>query len=259
MFLPAEIDALIHLGSMNGGSKPQLVLGSNGKKYVVKLMGNPHGTRILANEYVVGKLASILDVPSPSVDIVYFDQSFVNGVNTAVQHTFRAGPAFGSLYIEGENLQAVPTNSMSMMTTSNAKKWTNAIVFDALVQNVDLKPAHIVIMKNLSSGSSEFWHVDHGHCLGFGNSWNTLTNAGIFIRNRLYPELVSGANPFEDGFQKLQEITPERVDGILGELPLAEWEVPGSDMIALSNYLAIAKDVTPNAIMRAKGRFSKWV
>jgi hypothetical protein len=245
-----------------GGSKPQLVRGSNGKKYVVKLIGNPsavHRTRLLANEYVVGRLAKILDVPSPPVDIIHVDESFVNVVNTTAQYTFKPGPAFGSLFLEGENVQRMPANSANMIATSNARNWPNAIVLDALAQNEDLKPDHILITKNLSSGSSEFWHVDHGHCLAAYRGWNTLTNAGVFIRNRLYPELVSGSNPFEEAFQKLREITPECVDGILGDVPLAEWEVPSSEVVALKNYLETAKDVTPNAITSAKRRYARWV
>lgn len=241
-----------------GGSKSQLVLASDGRKYVVKLIANPQKTRILANEYVVGRLAKLLGVPSPEVALIQVEQQFVDVVNPRANHIFRAGPAFGSLYIEGDGLVVTPSSPGEMVRTGNVNKWPNAIVLDSLVQNEDLKPEHVLLAKNVSNGASEFWHVDHGHCFGVDRGWSTLNSANCSPRNLLYPEVVSGTNPFEEAFQKLQGITPEVVSDMLTAIPIAQWEVPSTDLDAMKLYLEAAKTNVHNAIIAAKERFPKW-
>jgi hypothetical protein len=254
-----QINAVKHIKTMNGGgSKSQLIVGSDDRKYVIKLINNPQKTRILANEYVVGRLAKILGVPIPEVRIINVDQELVNAVNKLANHTFQAGPAFGSLYVGGDRVKVVPSSLDEMRRTSNIGSWPNAIVLDALVQNEDIKPEHVLIEKNLYNGESKFWHIDHGHCLGVDRGWNTLNISNASPRSLLYPEIISGANPFREAFQRLQEITPQVVDGILADIPHEKWDVPASDFDALKGYLEAAKSQVPNAIIAAKGRFVGW-
>ncbi|MCL5067149.1 MAG: phosphatidylinositol 4-kinase [Thaumarchaeota archaeon] len=257
--MPSELTVSIHLKAMNGGgSQSQLIQASNGKKYVIKLIGNPQKTRILANEFVVGRLAQALDVPSPAIDVVNVEQSFVDVINSQRNHHFQAGPAFASLYIESDTTKKIiPSNHADMASTRNVSKWTNAIVLDTLVQNEDLKPEHVLISKNLSNDYSEFFHIDHGHCLGIDRGWSTL-QSNASIRAKLYPELVCGPNPFGDAFQKLEQITPEVVDKILNEAPLSSWQVPDSDIALLRTYIITVKASVQNAIINAKPQFRNW-
>jgi hypothetical protein len=257
--LPEHIDAVTHIKTMNGGgSKSQLVIGSDGRKYVIKLINNPQKTRILANEYVVGRLAKVLGVPTPEVRLIYVDQEFVNEVNKLANHQFRAGLAFGSLFIEGDGVIVGPSSLDEMRRTSNIGSWPNAIVMDVLVQNEDIKHEHVLIAKNLSNGESKFWHIDHGHCFGVDRGWNTLSSSNMSPKSFLYPEVVSGADPFREAFRRLQDITPQVVDGILADIPYEQWEVPASEFDALKRYFEAAKSQVPNIIIGAKEKFIGW-
>ncbi|MDE1852209.1 MAG: hypothetical protein KGI38_00495 [Thaumarchaeota archaeon] len=241
-----------------GGSKAQLVQASDGKKYIIKLIGNPQQTRILANEYLVGKLAELLDVPSPAVAIVDVDQQFVSQLNAQTQSNFRSGPQFGSQYVGGDNVQVYPSTPDLMAKTNNVSKWPNAVVLDVLVQNEDLKDVHVLISIAGDKGSSEFWHVDHGHCLGVARGWGTLKSENAAVRNRLYFDLVAGADPFADVFRRLKDVTASKVGEILSQCPLGEWEVPQGDVVAIENYFESARESTQKAISLAKAQFRKW-
>ena len=47
-----SIKAVAHISQVRGGSQARIMLADDGKKYVVKLQGNPQCTRVLANDYL---------------------------------------------------------------------------------------------------------------------------------------------------------------------------------------------------------------
>src|SRR5207244_12111039 len=61
------IKAIKHIRRLRGGSQAQLMAADDGHEYVVKFQGNPQTTRVLANEYLAGRLARMigLSVPEP--------------------------------------------------------------------------------------------------------------------------------------------------------------------------------------------------
>jgi hypothetical protein len=66
------IKAVAHISQVRGGSQARIMSGDDGKKYVVKFMGNPQCTRVLANDYLASRLARMigLSVPEPVVILV---------------------------------------------------------------------------------------------------------------------------------------------------------------------------------------------
>ncbi len=254
-----RLRASVYLGPMNGsGSKAQLIQASDGKKYVVKLIGNPQGTRILANECFVGKLAEMLGVPSPQVAIIDVDQSFVERLNELTQSKFKAGPQFASSYVVDDGHQVRPSTLDLMGNASNVSKWPNTIVLDTLVQNEDLKPEHILISTDKNNNSSQFLHVDYGHCLGVARGWLSIKLDDVALKKPLYFDLVVGQDPFADAFQRLKGITSKDLDKILGQFPLKEWEVTQGDIEAIVGYIEYAKERTQKVILSAKTQFRKW-
>jgi len=53
--------AIKHIRRLRGGSQAQLMAADDGHEYVVKFQGNPQTTRVLANEYLAGRLANTPD------------------------------------------------------------------------------------------------------------------------------------------------------------------------------------------------------
>ncbi len=219
-----------------------MIEADDGKQYVIKLIGNDQGTRILANEYVVGKLAELLGTPSPPVGIVNVDEFIVNSLNSSLGTRFQPGPQFASSYLGGENVEVVPSNIELMRNASNANMWPFVVLLDSLVQNTDrTQPQHVLISRNRQSGELRFWAIDHGHCLGVAGGWTTLRTDHMALRPLVYGELVKGPDDYRDALNALRNLTRDQVDRILDECPLTEWEVPSGDRSALLEYLEAAK------------------
>ena len=55
---------------MRGGAQSQLMLGSDGKLWVVKFQNNAQHLRVLANELIATRLASAAGLTVPATDVV---------------------------------------------------------------------------------------------------------------------------------------------------------------------------------------------
>ena len=78
-----SIKAIAHISQVRGGSQARIMLADDGKKYVVKFMGNPQSTRVLANDYLACRLARMigLSVPEPVI-ILVDEETIVRGEGT---------------------------------------------------------------------------------------------------------------------------------------------------------------------------------
>src|ERR1700712_5764690 len=55
---------------MRGGAQSQLMLGADGKLWVVKFQNNPQHLRVLANELIATRLADALGLSVPACDVI---------------------------------------------------------------------------------------------------------------------------------------------------------------------------------------------
>src|SRR5579862_6837790 len=62
--------AVQQIRRMRGGAQGQLMLGADGRVYVVKFQNNPQHIRVLANEFLATRLATAAGLTVPEVDLV---------------------------------------------------------------------------------------------------------------------------------------------------------------------------------------------
>src|ERR1700729_3230287 len=93
---------------MRGGAQSQLMLGADGKLWVVKFQNNPQHLRVLANELIATRLAQAAGLTVPPSDVVEVTEWLIS--NTAGMHIelahrqsekCRAGLQFGSQFVGG--------------------------------------------------------------------------------------------------------------------------------------------------------------
>jgi hypothetical protein len=142
-----------------------------------------------------------------------------------------------------------------MSKVSNKAKWPNAIVLDALVQNEDLKDVHVLI--TVDGGTTNFWHVDHGHTLGVTRGWASLNPEHAVVRN-LYPSLVHGHDPFKDAFERLEAMSEDAIQVAVQQCPLEHWGVASSELENLVSYVMSAKTKVRQSIIASKATWSNW-
>ena len=55
---------------MRGGAQSQMMLGADGRLWVVKFRNNPQGERVLANEFIATRLAELAGLTVPQTDVM---------------------------------------------------------------------------------------------------------------------------------------------------------------------------------------------
>ena len=99
--------AVQQIRRMRGGAQGQLMLGADGRVYVVKFQNNPQHTRVLANEFLASRLASAAGLTAPETELVEVSSWLVENTpeleidlgRTRVR--CRAGLQFGSRFVGG--------------------------------------------------------------------------------------------------------------------------------------------------------------
>jgi hypothetical protein len=93
---------------MRGGAQSQLMLGADGKLWVVKFQNNPQDLRVLANELIATRLASAVGLTVPVSDVVEVTEWLVsNTLDMFVElprgqrQRYTAGLQFGSQFVGG--------------------------------------------------------------------------------------------------------------------------------------------------------------
>ena len=97
---------------MRGGAQSQLMLGADGKLWVVKFQDNPQHIRVLANELIATRLAEAVGLTVPRTDVVEVTAWLIaNTPGLAIERLaekgmgaherYRAGLQFGSQFVGG--------------------------------------------------------------------------------------------------------------------------------------------------------------
>src|ERR1019366_8700723 len=93
---------------MRGGAQSQLMLGADGRLWVVKFQNNPQHLRVLANELIATRLAQAVGLTVPATDVVEVSEWLI--ANSPGMHVelargqgerYTAGLQFGSRFIGG--------------------------------------------------------------------------------------------------------------------------------------------------------------
>ena len=71
------ITAVAHISQVRGGSQARIMLGDDGKRYVVKLQGNPQCTRVLANDYLACRMARMIGLSVPEPAVIQVDEKTI--------------------------------------------------------------------------------------------------------------------------------------------------------------------------------------
>ena len=71
------ITAVAHISQVRGGSQARIMLGDDGRRYVVKLQGNPQCTRVLANDYLACRMARMIGLTVPEPAIIQVDEKTI--------------------------------------------------------------------------------------------------------------------------------------------------------------------------------------
>jgi len=160
------IKAIKHIRRFRGGSQAQLMAADDGHEYIVKFQGNPQTTRVLANDYLAGRLARMVGLSVPEPVIIYVDAEIIREYKISfqlaeTQMAPTAGLHFGSRLIMNDEVHDwLPTSWMGNI--KNVREFAGILAFDKCTGNADGR--QVIFHKKRSQRKYTAAFIDFGYC-----------------------------------------------------------------------------------------------
>ena len=214
---------------MRGGAQSQLMLGSDGKLWVVKFQNNPQHLRVLANELIATRIAEAAGLSVPASDVVEVTEWLVrHTAEMVVQHgrgsleRCAAGLQYGSQFVgglmPGQVVDYLPEPQMAEVR--NLSEFAGMLCVDKWTGNCNGRQA--VFERRPRERKYRASFIDQGYCFNAGE-WTFPDSPlrGVFGRNQVYLG-VTGWESFEPWLTRVEEFSAESLWEIADAVP-PEW------------------------------------
>jgi hypothetical protein len=226
---------------MRGGAQSQLMLGSDGKLWVVKFQNNPQHLRVLANELIATRIAEAVSLSVPATDVVevtdwlvrHTAQMVIDRGHNAVERC-APGLQFGSQFVgglmPGQVVDYLPEPQMDEVR--NLGEFAGMLCVDKWAGNCNGRQA--VFERRPRERKYRACFIDQGFCFNAGE-WTFPDSPlrGVFGRNQVYAR-VTGWDSFEPWLTRVEEFPAEGLWSIADGVP-PEWY--GGDLSTLERLM----------------------
>lgn len=214
---------------MRGGAQSQLMLGADGKLWVVKFQNNPQDIRVLANELIATRLAAAVGLTVPTCDVVEVTEWLVaNTLDMFVElprgerQRYKAGLQFGSQFVgglmPGQVVDYLPEPQLEEVR--NLEEFAGMLCVDKWAGNCNGRQA--VFERKGREKKYRATFIDQGFCFNAGE-WTFPDSPlrGVYQRNLVYAR-VTGWSSFEPWLGRLEAMPGETLWTIAEAVP-PEW------------------------------------
>lgn len=222
---------------MRGGAQSQLMLGSDGKLWVVKFRNNAQHLRVLANELLATRLAAQVGLTVPACDVVEVtpwlaehSQGMWVELGKGRRERCCAGLQFGSQFVgglmPGQVVDYLPEEQLREVR--NLAEFAGMLTIDKWTGNVNGRQA--VFSRKPRERKYRATFIDQGFCFGGGEwAYHDPPLRGVYQRNVVY-EGVTGWESFEPWLHRVETIEPNAAWRIAEEIP-PEWYEGDGDVL----------------------------
>jgi hypothetical protein len=230
--------AVQQIRRMRGGAQGHLMLGADGKLWVVKFQNNPQHVRVLANEMLATRLAAAVGLTVPETAVVEVSGWLIENTPELEVDLGRekmrctAGLQFGARYMggmmPGQVMDYLPEEQLGEIR--NLEEFAGMLALDKWTGNVNGRQA--VFLRKARERRYRACFIDQGYCFHAGEwRFEDAPLRGVYPRNAVYAH-VAGWGSFEPWLTRLEtldeglvwraaeEIPPEWCGGDLGELEM---------------------------------------
>ena len=159
------------LGAVGVGvTSPRLMLGEDGRRYVVKLMQNKVGPKVLANEWLGFRLARRIGLCVPHGEMVCIPSALAKKSKYLQKLCADEGVHFGSRYLLGCEY----VGQRVMRLAVNKDEVVGTMLFDHLLYNDDRTLNRKNFLARREENGWRIYAIDHSHLLGSGR-WTEET------------------------------------------------------------------------------------
>jgi hypothetical protein len=226
---------------MRGGAQSQLMLGADGKLWVVKFQNNPQDVRVLANELIATRLAAAVGLTVPVSDVVEVTEWLVaNTTDMFVElpkgrrEQYVAGLQFGSQFVgglmPGQVVDYLPEQQLEEVR--NLEEFTGMLCIDKWAGNCNGRQA--VFERKPREKKYRATFIDQGFCFN-AREWTFPDSPlrGIYPRNLVYAK-VTGWESFEPWLSRVEEMKARTLWEIAEAVP-PEWY--GGDTVVIERLM----------------------
>jgi len=218
-----SLKAATHISQVRGGSQARIMLADDGRKFVVKFMGNPQCTRVLANDYLACRLARMIGLNVPEPGIILVDEGTIREQGITFTLAGRAvaarpGLQFGSALVSGEVLDWLPATMLGRVR--NLKEFAGLLAFDKWTGNADGR--QVVFHKEAQQRKYNASFIDFGYCFNAGEwSFPDAPLRGVYGLNDVY-ERIESWDDFAPWLSRIERFPAQHLQRIAEEIP-CEW------------------------------------
>ncbi len=211
---------------MRGGAQSQLMLGADGKLWVVKFQNNPQHIRVLANELIATRLAEATGLSVPATDVIEVTEWLVSNtldMNVSLGkgrvERCAAGLQFGSAFIgglmPGQVMDYLPEQQLDEVR--NLQEFAGMLCVDKWTGNCNGRQA--VFERKARERKYKATFIDQGFCFNAGD-WTFPDSPlrGVYARNSVYAG-VTGWRSFEPWLSRVEQMDPAKLWSIAEAVP----------------------------------------
>jgi hypothetical protein len=214
---------------MRGGAQSQLMLGADGRLWVVKFQNNPQHVRVLANELIATRLAEAVGLTVPASEVVEVTEWLVAHtpemaveLPRGLRERYRPGLQYGSQFVgglmPGQVVDYLPEPQLGEVR--NLAEFAGMLAVDKWTGNCNGRQA--VFERAARERRYRATFIDQGFCFNAGE-W-TFPDAplrGVYARNRVYAG-VTGWKSFEPWLSRIEGMEPGALWRVAEAVP-PEW------------------------------------
>lgn len=236
-----------YLGEVGVGATSPLFFRANDDHiYIVKLLTNPLGGKVLANEYIASCFGRILGLSFPLSDYFYITKEWLKQYPHLSEAGISVGLHFASRYLE--NVEYVTHESLSAIANHNDV--AGMILFDHLFHNADRSQNRKnMLLSPIGDDAYILYGIDHSHLFRSGR-WTIHSLHDWEYRIRIYHQNLYGiflsnwvyANDFLPYIYAIELIDDCTIKDIIRSIP-REWLPDGNERKALFHFIRTRFDL----------------
>jgi hypothetical protein len=259
---PEVVTAVEHIRPMRGGSQPHLMRCSDGHYYVVKFANNPQGLRVLANEYLAGRVAKLLGLPCPEICLIDVKKEIVRLTPAlSIEEAYHRNPvstglAFGSRFPSrryGASRTLLSVMDLYLASglgrVENVSDLMGILMFDKWTSNIDNRQILCFPRPTKHWRTYRIFMIDNGLCF-VGCDWGFKDSPlqGLYLYRDFY-SAVQNLQDFDPWLDRLEtRVTLEALEKIVEDIPRSWFKDDLDQFLELVNHLYERKKSVPGLI-----------
>lgn len=236
-----------YLGEVGvGATSPLFFRADDDRIYIVKLLTNPLGGKVLASEQIAASFGRILGLPFPASEIFSISDDWLR-IHPIYSHSaITAGYHFASCYLPDVSY----ATSAALPHITNRNELAGIILFDHLLHNGDrAQNRRNILLHTDAMNATTLYGIDHSHLFHSGR-WTIDSLARWEYRIATYTQNLYGillddwlsASDFRPYADAIAHISDDTLKGIIRSIP-RQWLPDIEERTALFRFLRIRRDL----------------